>query len=176
MTDCLVHRGPDGSGTWNSPDGSVVFGHRRLAIIDLSPAGHQPMASRDGQWTITYNGELYNTADLRDHLGLEPSELRGHSDTEILVDCLARWGVEKTLREVNGMFAFGAFHQPTGDLWLARDRFGEKPLYITERDGLVAFASELSALEKLPGPRPSIDRSAAALLLRHGYIPAPYSI
>jgi asparagine synthase (glutamine-hydrolysing) len=174
MTDCLVHRGPDGSGTWNSPDGSVVFGHRRLAIIDLSPAGHQPMSSRDGQWTITYNGELYNTADLRDRLGLEPVALRGHSDTEVLVECLARWGVEKTLREVNGMFAFGAFHQPTGDLWLARDRFGEKPLYISERDGLFAFASELSALEKLPGPRPSIDRSATALLLRHGYIPAPY--
>jgi asparagine synthase (glutamine-hydrolysing) len=153
-----------------------VFGHRRLAIIDLSLAGHQPMTSRDGQWTITYNGELYNTADLRVRLGLEPSSLRGHSDTEIFVECLARWGVEKTLQEVNGMFAFGAFHQPTGDLWLARDRFGEKPLYISERDGLVAFASELGALDKMPGPRPSIDRSAAALLLRHGYIPAPYSI
>ena len=176
MADCIVHRGPDDHGVWTSPDGSVAFGHRRLSIVDLSPAGHQPMTSRNGAWTITYNGELYNTAEIRSQLSLSSTDLRGHSDTEVLVEAISRWGVEAAVGRVVGMFAFAAYDHQSGDVWLARDRFGEKPLYYQATSGHVAFASELSAVMALPGPRPEIDRGALALLLRHGFIPAPHSI
>ena len=176
MADCIVHRGPDDHGVWTSPDGSVAFGHRRLSIVDLSPAGHQPMTSRNGAWTITYNGELYNTAEIQGQLGLTAADLRGHSDTEVLVEAISRWGVETTVRRVVGMFAFAAYDHQSGDTWLARDRFGEKPLYYQSRHDRFAFASELSAIMSLPGPRPDIDRGALSLLLRHGFIPAPHSI
>ncbi|MDA3012864.1 MAG: asparagine synthase (glutamine-hydrolyzing), partial [Actinomycetota bacterium] len=159
-----------------SPDGSVAFGHRRLSIVDLSPAGHQPMTSRNGAWTITYNGELYNTAEIRSQLSLSSTDLRGHSDTEVLVEAISRWGVEAAVGRVVGMFAFAAYDHQSGDVWLARDRFGEKPLYYQARKDTLAFASELSAVMSLPGPRPDIDRGALSLLLRHGFIPAPHSI
>ena len=176
MADCIVHRGPDDHGVWTSPDGAVAFGHRRLSIVDLSPAGHQPMTSRNGAWTITYNGELYNTAEIQAQLGLTPADLHGHSDTEVLVEAISRWGIETTVRRVVGMFAFAAYDHHTGDVWLARDRFGEKPLYYQARNHTLAFASELSSIIALPGPRPDVDRGALSLLLRHGFIPAPHSI
>ena len=176
MADCIVHRGPDDHGVWTSADGSVAFGHRRLSIVDLSPAGHQPMTSHNGAWTITYNGELYNAAEIKAQLGLSVSDLRGHSDTEVLVEAISRWGVEAAVGRVVGMFAFAAYDHQNGDLWLARDRFGEKPLYYQATTDHVVFASELSALMALPGPRPEIDRGALTLLLRHGFIPAPHSI
>ncbi|MEY3680049.1 MAG: Asparagine synthetase 1, partial [Actinomycetota bacterium] len=176
MADCIVHRGPDDHGVWASPDGSVAFGHRRLSIVDLSAAGHQPMTSRNGDWTITYNGELYNATDIRTALGMAESDLRGHSDTEVLVEAISRWGVEAAVRRVVGMFAFAAYDHRNGDVWLARDRFGEKPLYYSTRGDLCVFASELSAILTLPGERPDIDRGALTLLLRHGFIPAPHSI
>ncbi|MDA3012870.1 MAG: asparagine synthase (glutamine-hydrolyzing), partial [Actinomycetota bacterium] len=157
-------------------DGSVAFGHRRLSIVDLSPAGHQPMTSRNGAWTITYNGELYNTAEIQGQLGLTSADLRGHSDTEVLLEAISRWGVETTVRRVVGMFGFAAYDHQKGDVWLARDRFGEKPLYYQAGHDRFAFASELSAIMSLPGPRPDIDRGALTLLLRHGYIPAPHSV
>ncbi|MDA3025836.1 MAG: asparagine synthase (glutamine-hydrolyzing), partial [Actinomycetota bacterium] len=141
-----------------------------------SPAGHQPMTSRNGAWTITYNGELYNTAEIQAQLGLTAADLRGHSDTEVLVEAISRWGVETTVRRVVGMFAFAAYDHESGNVWLARDRFGEKPLYYQSRHDRFAFASELSAIISLPGPRPDIDRGALSLLLRHGFIPAPHSI
>jgi len=176
MAECIVHRGPDDHGVWTSPDGSVAFGHRRLSIVDLSPAGHQPMTSRNGAWTITYNGELYNTSEIRSQLGLSSADLRGHSDTEVLVEAISRWGVESTVRRVVGMFAFAAYDHQSGDVWLARDRFGEKPLYYQVTTDHIAFASELSAVMALPGPRPEIDRGGLTLLLRHGFIPAPHSV
>ena len=176
MADCIVHRGPDDHGVWTSSDGSVAFGHRRLSIVDLSPAGHQPMTSRDGAWTITYNGELYNTAEIQSQLGLTSAELRGHSDTEVLVEAISRWGVEATVRRVVGMFAFATYDHQSGDVWLARDRFGEKPLYYQVGNDCFAFSSELSSIMALPSARPDIDRGALSLLLRHGFIPAPHSI
>ena len=116
---------------------SLWFGATRLAILDLSPAGQQPMASRDGRWWVTFNGEIYNHLDLRKQLNLD---WRGHSDTETLVECIAAWGLEATLPRLNGMFAFGALDVAAGKLYLARDPFGVKPLYSLANDGSLAFS------------------------------------
>ena len=158
MASVLRHRGPDASGTWLDPSGRMALGHTRLAIVDLSDAGAQPMTSRDGRWTITYNGEIYNTEDLRRSLG--PVGWRGHSDTEVLVEHIARHGVQRTLRAAKGMFAFGCWDAHEAELWLARDRFGEKPLYYGLHQGAFLFASELKALRAVPGFDPDIDRRA----------------
>ncbi len=176
MADRLIHRGPDSSGTWANGRLDVGFGHRRLAIVDLSSAGHQPMTSADGRWTITYNGELYNTAAVRSALGLTLAELHGHSDTEVLVEAIARWGVDRTLDTVIGMFAFAAFDRDRDELWLARDRFGEKPLYHTAIPSMFAFGSELTALRAVPGVPAEIDRCSVVELLERSVIPAPYTI
>ncbi len=176
MAATLQHRGPDDSGVWAADDGLVAFGHRRLSVIDLSAAGHQPMSSPDGRWTIAYNGELYNTARLRADLGLPDTAYRGHSDTEVLLYAIARWGVEGALPRLNGMFAFAVWDAHERELWLARDRFGEKPLYLAWADGRLVFGSELAAVRAAPGVGTAIDRDALALLLRYGYVPAPRSI
>src|SRR5690606_30125903 len=121
---------PDADGHWLDADAGIALGHRRLSILDLSPAGAQPMASRDGRWVIAYNGEIYNFADLRAELEQHGAiAWRGHSDTEILLEAVARWGLEATLRRAEGMFALALWDRQRRELHLARDRFGEKPLY-----------------------------------------------
>ncbi len=176
MADTLVHRGPDSSGSWQNETGDVAFGHTRLAIVDLSEAGHQPMTSANGRWTITYNGELYNRGGLRDQLGLGSPHLRGHSDTEVLVEAIAAVGPERTVELANGMFAFAAHDRHRDEVWIARDRFGEKPLYHTIQNKVFAFASELRALRALPSFDATIDRSSLAELLERSIIRAPHSI
>ena len=174
MAATLRHRGPDASDTWADPSGKVALGHTRLAIVDLSEAGSQPMTSSDGRWTITYNGEVYNTDYLRRSLG--SVGWRGRSDTEILVEHIARHGVESTLRETRGMFAFGCWDAHESELWLARDRFGEKPLYYGFHKGTLLFASELKALRAVPGFAPDIDRQALAEYFRWTNVPSPMTI
>jgi asparagine synthase (glutamine-hydrolysing) len=176
MAETLRHRGPDDAGVWVADQGLVAFGHRRLSVIDLSAAGHQPMSSPDGRWMIAYNGELYNTARVRADLGLPDSAYRSHSDTEVLLYAVARWGVERALPRLNGMFAFAVWDAHERELWLARDRFGEKPLYLAWADGRMVFGSELAAVRTVPGVGGEVDREALALLLRRGYVPAPRSI
>ena len=176
MTDSIVHRGPDQGGIWAEP--GVVLGHRRLAIIDLSDAGAQPMQSADGRWILSFNGEIYNHIRLRASLeasGVAPA-WRGHSDTESLLACIAAWGVDEALRKAHGMFALALWDRATKRLVLARDRFGEKPLYQGVVGDKLAFASELRALRALSGFAPSIDPTAVRHLLGRGYIPASGSI
>ncbi len=174
MNEKLRHRGPDWSDTWLSHDGSVGLGHTRLSIVDLSAAGQQPMASSDSRWTITYNGELYNTDALRNDL--RSVSWRGHSDTEVIVEYIAKHGVLATLRAANGMFAFGCWDSKRSELWLARDRFGEKPLYYAMRGPSLLFASELKALLAVPGFSPDIDRRALGEYFRWTNVPAPMTI
>jgi asparagine synthase (glutamine-hydrolysing) len=174
MTGALTHRGPDTSGVWTDDVAGVALGHRRLSIIDLSPAGDQPMTSADGRWTMVYNGELYNTETLRTQL--PQRSYRGHSDTAVLLETIACRGVEHAVTAANGMFALAVWDHELQQLWLARDRFGEKPLYWGHHQGMVIFASELSAFAQLPGWAPQVDREALSLMLRHNSIPAPWSI
>jgi asparagine synthase (glutamine-hydrolysing) len=174
MATAIVHRGPDGRGFWATPIGDVAFGHRRLAVIDLTDAGHQPMTSADGRWTVAYNGEMYNTGAIRELLG--EIQYRGRSDTEVLVEAFSQWGVERTVREINAMFAFAAWDSHENELWLGRDRFGEKPLYYGWHGEILLFGSELKALVAVPGFSPEIDRQALGALIRQIAIPAPSTI
>ena len=177
MSDTMVTRGPDASGSWVDAAAGVGFGHRRLSILDLSEHGAQPMVSGDGRYVLTYNGEIYDhqelTADLR-KLGVR---FRGHSDTEALVEAIARWGVTATLERVDGMFAFGVWDRHERTLTLARDRMGEKPLYFGTLDtGEVVFGSTADAIRAHPDARLRIDLDSLALYFRHKYVPAPRSI
>ena len=174
MTDKLVHRGPDAGDTWTDPDRGIALGHRRLSIIDLSVEGAQPMHSRDGRWTVVFNGEIYNHQHLRDALPEHP--FRGHSDTESLVEHIAQFGIEDTLNKTNGMFAFAAWDHKTRQLWLARDRIGIKPLFYGEWNGKWIFASELKAFTALPDFCPTLNRDAVTSMLRFNYIPCPKTI
>jgi len=176
MAGAVHHRGPDDGGTWTDSDASVALGHRRLSIVDVSPLGHQPMASADGRWILVYNGELYNSQELRIRLEGRGTRLRGTSDTEVLLEHLAAYGIEATLAQVDGMFAFGAWDRRRRILVLARDRVGEKPLYWGWQGKSMLFGSELAALRRHPDFRGSIDRAAAAGMLRYGFVPGPYSI
>jgi asparagine synthase (glutamine-hydrolysing) len=173
MADALAHRGPDDQGTWIDPDGRVVFGHRRLTVVDLSPQGHQPMVSTDGRWVISFNGEIYNFAALRRQLVSQGLELRGSSDTEVLLGAVQCWGIGRALEASEGMFALALWDRQLRQLHLVRDRFGEKPLYYGWVGERLAFASELKSLHRLPEFRPELDRSAVALYLRHNCVPAP---
>jgi asparagine synthase (glutamine-hydrolysing) len=178
MAAQLTHRGPDDSGTWLDQQAGVALGHRRLAIVDLSAAGHQPMVSRSGRYLLTYNGEIYNSQDLRKELesaGVAP-DWRGHSDTETLVEAIGHWGVLGALERLNGMFAFAVWDRKKGVLTLARDRLGEKPLYYGRLGREFAFGSELKCLTVHPDFKASIDREALSLFLRHNYVPTPLSI
>ena len=177
MADALTHRGPDDGGAWADPEAGIALSHRRLAIIDLSAAGHQPMASPDGRHVIVYNGEIYNHLDLRRELEADGAiAWRGHSDTETLVHGIARWGLDATLQRCVGMFAIALWDRQERTLSLARDRMGEKPLfYGWSRAGLV-FGSELKGLRAAPGFDNPVDPDVLSLYLRFNYVPAPWSI
>ncbi|GAB6068181.1 asparagine synthase (glutamine-hydrolyzing) [Methylothermus subterraneus] len=176
MAATLRHRGPDDVGVWTDPAAGVALAHRRLAILDRSPAGHQPMESACGRYVLTYNGEIYNHPELRAELSALGHAFRGHSDTEVLVEALAEWGVEATLPKLNGMFAFALFDRATRTLTLARDRFGIKPLFWARFGKRFLFASELKALRAHPGWQPKIDPESLGAYVRWGHVPAPYSI
>jgi len=176
MATCLSHRGPDADGVWVDQNTGVAFGHRRLSIIDLSPMGAQPMHSASGRYVITFNGEIYNFKALRAELEQLGEKFRGHSDTEIMLTAIARWGVEAALKKFNGMFAFALWDREEQTLYLSRDRAGEKPLYYGWMGKTLVFGSEMKALQQHPDFRGDIDRGAVAVYLRHNYIPAPHSI
>jgi len=178
MGDALQHRGPDGRDEWLDGDAGIALAHRRLAIVDLTPAGQQPMRSADGRWVISFNGEIYNHLDLRQQLesqGQAPA-WRGHSDTETLLAAIGAWGVSTALQRCVGMFAIALWDRQDRALTLVRDRLGEKPLYYGMQGGVLLFGSELKALRAHPAFVGNIDRGALALLLRFGYVPAPWSI
>ena len=176
--DRIAHRGPDSHGFWEEADSGVAFGHVRLAIQDLSEQGHQPMASADQRFMLVFNGEIYNHPQLRQALEQDgyAHAWRGHSDTETILAGLMIWGVQETLKQMVGMFAIAVWDRQTRTLVLARDRFGEKPLYYGYTPDGLMFASELKALMPLPGFDAHLNRDAIALFLRHNYIPAPYSV
>ena len=176
MADTLAARGPDGDGVWCDAAAGLALGHRRLAIIDPSAAGHQPMLSTCGRYAISYNGEIYNYTDLARALAAEGVTVRGGSDTAVLLEACAHWGVAQTLSRCVGMFAFALWDIHTRTLQLARDRLGIKPLYWYLDDGRFCFASQPKAIRAALGQAPAIDRRALASYFNLGYVPAPYSI
>jgi asparagine synthase (glutamine-hydrolysing) len=189
MADAIANRGPDDSGYWNDASQSIGLGHRRLAIVDLSAAGHQPMVSPTDRYVIAFNGEIYNHMALRQELECQRTSLnaysnaiawRGHSDTETLLAGFDTWGIEQTVKKCIGMFAFAVWDKHSHTLTLGRDRLGEKPVYYgwQEHNGrrVFLFGSVLKALKQHPSFSAPIDRDALCLLMRHNYIPAPYSI
>ena len=178
MGDRIAHRGPDHGDVWFDEGGPVGLSHRRLAIVDLSPAGRQPMASASGRWVIAFNGEVYNHGELRAELersGCAPA-WRGHSDTETLLAACEAWGLEATLGRAVGMFAIALWDVRDRRLHLVRDRLGEKPLYVGRAGPALVFGSELKALRAHPDWRGEVDRDALASYFRLGYVPAPVSI
>jgi asparagine synthase (glutamine-hydrolysing) len=176
MAGALRHRGPDDHGVWVDAEAGVAFGHTRLSIIDLSPAGAQPMTSACGRFALSYNGEIYNAGELRAELERVGHVFRGHSDTEVMVEGFAEWGVRPTVERLIGMFAFAVFDRSTRTLTLGRDRLGIKPLFWGRVNERIVFASELKALATLPDWTPEIDTQALASYLCTGYVPAPSSI
>ena len=176
MAGTLNHRGPDAHGVWSDVEAGLVLGHTRLAIVDLSPAGAQPMVSNCGTCVISYNGEVYNARDLRPELEARGRRFRGHSDTEVLVEAIAEWGVRATAERLIGMFAFAVWDRRGRCLSLVRDRLGIKPIYYGRQNGRIIFASELKAFEVIPNWRPELNRDALAAYLRLAYVPTPHSI
>lgn len=178
MTETMVHRGPDDAGVWHDADAGIALGHRRLAIVDLSVNGHQPMESACGRYIIVYNGEIYNFPDLQKELEKNGAAVawRGHSDTEVMLVAIAHWGLEAAVQRFVGMFAFALWDRRDRTLHLVRDRMGEKPLYYGWMGQVLLFGSELKALRAYPGWRGEIDRNALTLFMRHDYIPAPHTI
>jgi len=176
MTDTMVLRGPDGRGIWIDQKTGVALGQRRLAIIDLSEAGKQPMPSACSRYIITYNGEVYNASELRDMLRAAGKSFRGHSDTEVIVEGFAVWGIKETVKRLIGMFAIGVWDTQKKELTLIRDRLGIKPLYWSFKAGNLLFGSELKALAAHPTFDRTLNRDAVVSYLRHNYIPAPKTI
>ena len=176
MAARLESRGPDDAGTWVSPAAGIALGHRRLAIIDLSAAGHQPMISASGRSVVAYNGEVYNFADIRRDLEAENRRFRGGSDTEVVLEACEAWGMERAVSKFIGMFAFAFWDVHARRLTLVRDRLGIKPLYWGRSGGVLFFGSQPKAFFDHPAWRPVVDRDALAAYLRHAYVPAPRSI
>jgi asparagine synthase (glutamine-hydrolysing) len=176
MTGCIAHRGPDDAGTWIDAGAGIALGHRRLSVLDLSAEGHQPMASRDGRYVMVYNGEIYNFAVLRTELEALGYRFRGHSDTEVMLAAFEQWGLAEAVGRLAGMFALALWDRRDHQLHLARDRFGEKPLYYGWQHGTLLFGSELKSLRTHPSFHASVDRDALTLYFRHNYVPAPRSI
>jgi asparagine synthase (glutamine-hydrolysing) len=174
MGDAIFHRGPDDFGNWRDDNAELMLIHRRLSILDLSVAGHQPMISSSGRFIIAFNGEIYNHLDLRDKV--KNKNFKGHSDTEILLSLIETYGVVKALKQIVGMFAFVLWDRDEKNLYLVRDRIGEKPLYYGWQNNVFLFGSELKALKAHPTFYGEIDRSSIVMQLRNNCIPAPYSI
>jgi asparagine synthase (glutamine-hydrolysing) len=176
MVDSLSHRGPDGRDAWGDADIGIGLGHRRLAIIDLTPTGAQPMHSADGRFVITYNGEVYNFRELRRELEALGHGFRGTSDTEVMLAAFGQWGIDKAVRRFAGMFAFALFDRRERALHLVRDRLGVKPLYWCIAGDCLLFGSELRALMAHPAFRVEVDREAVLAFLRYSYVPTPATI
>src|SRR5215467_13527523 len=176
MDACLQHRGPDDHGIWVNAECGVALVHRRLSILDLSPAGHQPMISADGRFVIIYNGEVYSHQPIAAELAARGHHFQGHSDTEVIVNAFAQDGIEPTLKRMIGMFAIALWDRRERSLILIRDRVGIKPLYWAKFGKLFLFGSELKALRAHPGWTARLDRNAVAAFMRHNYIPAPHTI
>ena len=176
MSDTMLLRGPDDGGVWVDAEAGIALGHRRLAILDLSPEGHQPMMSASGRYVIVFNGEIYNYLEIQRQLEKLGYKFRGHSDTEVMLAAFSQWGVEEAVKQFNGMFAFAVWDRQERVLHLGRDRLGEKPLYYGWIGQTFLFASELKPLKVHPHFQGEINRDALALYLRHNCIPSPYSI
>ena len=176
MTASIFHRGPDAGAHWTDAENGIALGHRRLSIIDLSENGIQPMTSADGKWVIVYNGEIYNHGQLSKALIAEGASFRGHSDTEVLLEGVARWGIGKTIEQAIGMFAFALWNRQEKYLTLGRDRLGIKPLYWSFKNDRLLFGSELKALKAHPNFEKVLDLNALAGFFRHNYIPAPLTV
>ncbi|MBV8963601.1 MAG: asparagine synthase (glutamine-hydrolyzing) [Hyphomicrobiales bacterium] len=171
MAEVLHHRGPDSGSVWMDREAGIAFGHRRLAIVDLSEAGRQPMFSASGRLVMTYNGEIYNFAEIRKELEEQGHRFRGHSDSEVMLEAFERYGIEASLTRLAGMFAVGLWDRKERILHLMRDRMGKKPLYVALTDGALLFASELKAFRSFPGFAPRIDAATLALVLQRGWVP-----
>ena len=178
MADCIAHRGPDDFGVWHDSKAGIGLAHRRLSVVDLSSAGHQPMHAARGRYVMVFNGEIYNHSKLRSELEASNHSLNwnGNSDTETLLAGFEEWGVEATIQRSIGMFAIALWDKQTNTLTLARDRIGEKPLYYGWQGDTFLFGSELKAMKAHPDFKAEIDRNALCLYMRHCYIPAPYCI
>ncbi|MBX9804852.1 MAG: asparagine synthase (glutamine-hydrolyzing) [Alphaproteobacteria bacterium] len=176
MTNAIRHRGPDDEGAWVDESAGLALGHRRLSIQDLSPAGHQPMISHCGRWVMVYNGETYSNKELRPLLEAQGIVFRGHSDTEVMVEAIAAWGVEASVKQFNGKFAFALWDRKEHHLYLVRDRLGIKPLYWGISGSSFLFGSELKALCAYPDFHPKLNLEALAGYLKHAYVPTPLSI
>ena len=179
MNEKMYHRGPDGVGVWASEDATVVLGHRRLSIVDLTPSGAQPMLSNNERYVIAYNGEIYNYKEIKERLLSEKKEIafKGTSDTEVLLEAISVYGLEETLRQAKGMFAIALYDRKEQTLFLARDRVGEKPLYYGYLPGgAFVFGSDLNSIKALDGFTNEINRGVLQDYFRYGYVAAPYSI
>ena len=176
MTDIIRHRGPDDDGAWVDEREGIALGFRRLAILDLSPTGHQPMLSANERYVMIFNGEIYNYAELRSELDSAGYTFRGTSDTEVMLAGILEWGLEKAFARFNGMFAIALWDRHEKRLHLIRDRIGVKPLYYGWAGDTLLFGSELKSLTTHPDFKPEVDRQSLTLYLRYGYVPAPHSI
>jgi asparagine synthase (glutamine-hydrolysing) len=176
MADTLEHRGPDSWAAWVDADAGIAFGHRRLAIVDLSETGAQPMTSSCGRFVICYNGMIYNAPKIRDELAAKGRTFRGSSDTEVMIEAFSQWGVEDSLDRLVGMFAFALWDRRKRELILARDRLGIKPLYWGRMGSAFLFGSEIKALKAHPAWQGRINRGALAAYMRYAYVPAPFAI
>jgi asparagine synthase (glutamine-hydrolysing) len=175
MTDAIAYRGPDASGMWSDAAAGIALAHRRLAIVDLTQTGAQPMVSADGRWVISYNGEVYNASAISASPELAGFAFRGTSDTEVILESVAKRGLDRTLQDVNGMFAIALWDRSTRTLHLVRDRLGIKPLFMATTPDGIFFASELKSL-LAAGVQPDVDPRAVASFLRFGYVPTPHAI
>src|SRR6188508_1122883 len=176
MAMAIRYRGPDDSGTWSDGTAGVAFGFRRLAIIDLSEQGHQPMVSASGRFVIIFNGEVFNFRAIRNELEGRGALFRGHSDTEVMLAAFEAWGIENAVRRFVGMFAIAVWDKQERELTLIRDRLGVKPLYIFADSGVISFGSELKALVAGPVFDSTLNSDGLGSFLRYLYIPAPHTI